>query len=184
MDNKIFNLLDRGNEFFTTGCNLSSFASILTYSAGDLTALNTKGYIFAEQVSPLPGFYLCDAHTCEVVTSDYCYLERNRVIDKAINLARTQLLPVVNARLKADTTSGQLDKAEEEGLIAIAVDSIEILEIDKDISGGRACSINEDNPDYNLLSGDSLDFSLTFVPMVIGREVTLKVGFSNPKKSS
>ena len=64
------------------------------------------------------------------------------------------------------------------------VDSIEILETDKDISGGRACSINEDNPNYDLLAGDSLDFSLTFVPMVIGREVTLKVGFSNPKKSN
>jgi hypothetical protein len=171
-----------GNSDVTKCIGLSSHLDLSNYNEQDLAALDAKGYIFGEPVAGLTGLYLNDSHTCVDVTSDYAYIENNAVIDKATALARTALLPKVNARLKADTTSGQLAPVEEKGLIAIAVDSLEGMEKDGDISGGRDAEINPDNPDYNLLGGDALVVAVSFIPMAIGRTISLQIGFNNPKK--
>ena len=185
----LFNLQNVAREYYSgssdiAGCiGLSSNAVLSNYVEADLAALNAKGYIFGEPVAGLTGLYLNDSHTCVELTSDYAYIENNATIDKATALARTALLPKVNARLKADTTSGQLAAVEEQGLIAIAVDSLAGMETDGDISGGRDAEINPDNPDYDLLAGDDLVVAVSFVPMAIGRTISLQIGFNNPKKA-
>lgn len=170
-----------GNTEITKCVGLSSDTLLSGYVEQDLATLDEKGYIFIEPVTGLAGLYINDTHTCTAIESDYAYVENNAVIDKAITLARTALLPIVNARLKADTTSGQLAAVEEKGIIDVAVDSLSVMEKDGDISGGIEAEICPDNPDYDLLGGDDLDVGLSFVPMIIGRRVTLSIGFRNPK---
>jgi len=186
----LFNLQNVARGYYNdssdiNGCiGLSSNSVLSSYNEADLQVLNDKGYIFGEPVTGLAGLYLNDSHTCDVITSDYAYIENNATIDKATALARTALLPKVNARLKADTESGQLAAVEEQGLISIAIDSLEGMEKDGDISGGRDAEINPDNPDYDLLAGDDLVVAVSFIPMAIGRTISLQIGFNNPKKAN
>ena len=186
----LFNLQDVANDFYSGATQLnqcvglSSNLKLSSYVEQDLETLNEKGYIFAEPVSGLAGIYFNDTHTCVTITSDYSYIENNAVIDKAIRLCRIALLPVVNARLYADVSTGQLTSTEEKGLINIAVKSIEPLEKDGDISGGIDAAICPDNPEYDLLGGDDLDVVVSFVPVIIGRKINLTIGFRNPKKTN
>jgi len=39
------------------------------------------------------------------------------------------------------------------------------------------------DPNQNVLTTSKLDVKLTFVPVAIGREITLKIGFNNPFKN-
>jgi hypothetical protein len=46
-----------------------------------------------------------------------------------------------------------------------------------DISGGVDAYIN---PEQNVLATSEFEVLLTFIPVAIGRRITLKVGFRNP----
>ena len=46
--------------------------------------------------------YFNDSHTLDLITSDYCYIEDVRTIDKAIRGIRSNLLPYLSSPLKVD----------------------------------------------------------------------------------
>ncbi len=58
--------------------------------------LNNYGYIFLEKQPGFVGSYWDDSHTCISITSDYSYIERNRVINKAQRGTYIDLLPLLN----------------------------------------------------------------------------------------
>lgn len=164
--------------FMTAG--LSSNALITTYSDSQLDTLHDKGYIFPESIPGISGFFLNDSHSCDVISSDYAYMENNRTINKAIRAARTALIPQVNGRIKVEAGTGKMSAADKSRLEDSVVNAVEPMEVDGDISGGVSAYID---PEQNLLTASKIAVKLTFVPISIGRKIDLVVGFTNPLKA-
>jgi hypothetical protein len=173
-----FNLTDADNEAFITA-GLSSNKAMSDYTDTAIETLNDKGYIFAEATPGRAGFWLNDSHNCVALTSDFAYKETSRTIKKAIKLARIALLPRIKRRIPVDTTTGFIAKTEAKDLETVIETSIAIMQSDGDISGGIDSYVN---PEQDVLSTSEFECELTFVPVAIGRAITLKIGFNNPFK--
>ncbi len=94
-----------------TECEVLAFANGVLCSDVSVTDnlldyLNNRRHIFLRKFVGLAGSYFNDSHTAVVATSDYAYIENNRVIDKAIRGIYTMLLPSLNSpiQLNADGT--------------------------------------------------------------------------------
>lgn len=143
-----------------------------------LNSLNDKGYIFAMPIPGVDGIYFSDTRTCVIASDDYAYCENNRVIDKALMLVRSALLPLMtNARLRVDSDTGELTLSQKSSLEDAAENALKLLETDGDISGGISCIIPSG---INVLAGADIGVNITFVPAAIGRLITITAGFTNP----
>ncbi|HUH35141.1 MAG TPA: DUF2586 family protein [Moheibacter sp.] len=171
-----FNLTSVVNDVFIVP-GLSSGIKIEDYSETDLDALNDKGYIFFTQVSGIAGMFVTDTHTCAKIDSDYAYVENNRTIKKAIKLAKIALAPKVKGRLYVDEASGKLAPETVKELETIAKVSLDPMVSARDISGGVDAYVD---PEQDVLATSEFEVLLTFIPVAIGRMITLKVGFRNP----
>ncbi|WP_241279777.1 DUF2586 family protein [Chryseobacterium cucumeris] len=163
------------NVFIIPG--LSSGNKVSEYSETDLDTLDEKGYIFYTAVSGVAGIFINDTHTCDKITSDYAYGENNRTIKKAIKLAKAALAPRVKGRLYVDENTGFMSPETVKDLETTAEVSLDPMLASGDISGGVDAYID---PEQNVLSTSAFIVLLTFIPVAIGRRITLKVGFSNP----
>ncbi|WP_394749484.1 DUF2586 family protein [Spongiimicrobium salis] len=174
-----FNLTDVAETAFISA-GLSSGNPIDSYNDTDLDALNEKGYIFATSVSGIAGYFLVDMHTCSDIEGDYAYVENVRTINEMIRAARAALLPRVKGRLFVDPDSGKLAPNTIKEMEASTIASQDQLVADGDLSGGVECYID---PDQNVLSTSRLEVSLSAVPVAIGRQINLKIGFNNPSNT-
>lgn len=162
---------------------LSSGTRLGNYSDTDLDTLDSKGYIFFApvfglgRVSSTSGIFINDTHTCDKITSDYAYTENNRTIKKAIKLAKTALTPKVKGRLYVDENTGFMAVETVKDLETTTKVSLDPMVAAGDISGGVDAYIN---PEQNVLASSEFEVYLTFIPVAIGRRITLKVGFRNP----
>lgn len=169
------------NIFIVPG--LSSGIRLGNYSDTDLDTLDSKGYIFFAPVfglggvSSTSGIFINDTHTCDKITSDYAYTENNRTIKKAIKLAKTALTPKVKGRLYVDENTGFMAVETVKDLETTTKVSLDPMVAAGDISGGVDAYIN---PEQNVLASSEFEVYLTFIPVAIGRKITLKVGFRNP----
>ncbi len=171
-----FNIVDvAAGKFVNVG--LSSGAKVNTLSDSSLTTLDGKGYIFAEPVAGISGIFINDSHCCVGADDDYAYIENNRTINKAINLSRIALLPMVKSRLMANEDTGLLSESSCGLLEDTAKDSLDGMKKDQDLSGGVDAWVD---PTTDVLAGDDIEVELTFIPRPIGREIKVAVGFSNP----
>lgn len=155
---------------------LSSGNHINTYSEADLDILAEKGYVFATNQG-VNGYHIVDTYTCTDKTSDYSKLEANRSIKKAIKLIRAKLLPRVKGRVYVDPDSGKIAPDSIKELEAVTESAVDIMVSDRDVSGGVDAYID---PNQNILATSKLEVQFTFVPVAIGRQITLKIGFNNP----
>lgn len=171
-----FNLTNAAEDVFMIP-GLSSGIKITDYSETDLDTLNDKGYVYFAPVSETAGMYANDTHTCAKIISDYAYVENNRTIKKAIKLAKRALTPRVKSRLYVDESTGRLSPETVKDLETTAVVSLDPMRADADISGGVEAYVN---PEQNVLATSEFEILLTFIPVAIGRKITLKVGFRNP----
>lgn len=172
----LFNLSDAARGWFLKP-GLSSALPLTSYSDTDLSTLDTKGYIFAETIPQVSGVYFQDTHTCAAISSDYAYIENNRVIDKMLRLANAALVRKAKSRFRVDPDTGRMESSVAAGLEDLVVNAVAGMQVDGDLSGGIDAFLDTN---VDLLAGDSIDIELTAIPLVIGRAITLKVGFSNP----
>lgn len=175
-----FNLTNVAEKVFIIP-GLSSGNKVSDYSETDLDTLDEKGYIFYTAVSGVAGIFINDTHTCDKITSDYAYGENNRTIKKAIKLAKAALAPRVKGRLYVDENTGFMSPETVKDLETTAEVSLDPMQANGDISGGVDAYID---PEQNVLSTSAFIVLLTFIPVAIGRRITLKVGFSNPLNNS
>ena len=174
-----FNLTNVAQGFFLNA-GLSSGNHINTFNDASLDLLNEKGYVFAGATPGIAGYHIVDTSTCAKITSDYAYVENNRTIKKAIKLARKAILPRVKSRIYVDSVSGKIKAENAKEIEMITTESLRPMLTAGDISGGIDAFVD---PNQNILATSRLDILLTFVPVSIGRQITLKIGFKNPLKS-
>lgn len=107
----------RGDENYTLtdvtlkrfeAANLSNGVSVSTLSATDMNTLRDKGYIFVGSFVGYAGYYFSGSPTGVPLTSDYCYIERNRIWNKVVRTLRTALIPKVRSRLAKNPDTGDL----------------------------------------------------------------------------
>jgi hypothetical protein len=173
-----FNLQDPARGFFVNP-GLSSGSKLSTYSDADLDTLDEKGFIFAETPDSFTGVYFNDTHTCTALNSDYAYLENNRTIDKMKRIARVAVLPRVKGKFLVDEGNGDLDPNVRANLEDTVVEALDVMRTDGDLSGGIDAYI----PPVNLLGGDPIEIEITAIPVAIGRQIKVSVGFTNPFNS-
>lgn len=173
-----FNLTNEANKAFITA-GLSSNIGLSDYSETDLDALHDKGYIFADTNPGEVGFWLNDSHTCTALTSDYAYKENNRTIKKAIKEARRVLQPRIKRRIYVNSETGKIAATDAKDIETMTKGAIKPMLNDGDISGGIDAYVD---PDQNILETSRLELELTFVPVAIGRQIKLLIGFKNPLK--
>ena len=173
-----FNLTNANEDAFIT-MGLSSNKLMSDYTDTAIEILHNKGYIFGEATSGKAGFWLNDSSTCTAIDSDYAYKENNRTIKKAIKLARTAILPRIKRRIPVNTPTGYIAKTEAKDIESVIEAAVQEMQSDGDISGGIDAYVNAEQ---NVLSTSKFECELTFVPVSIGRKITLKIGFKNPFK--
>ena len=174
-----FNLTNSAQGYFlNTG--LSSGAHIDTYSDEALDLINDKGYIlagFEDDIDGISGVFITDTHTCDSLDSDFAYVENNRTIKKAIKRTKSKIKPRLKARFYVDEETGKMAPDVAKDIEKDAKTALSPMLTAGDISGGIDAYVD---PDQNILATSELVLLITFIPVAIGRKITLKIGFRNP----
>lgn len=161
--------------------NISSGSEceVIKYSNGDalgstneLTALNSKRFIFLKKHVGLSGSYWNDSHTAIAPTSDYAYIENNRTIDKAIRNLNAAYLPSLNSPIKfnSDGTITDIDVARLESVGNVALDQM----VKDDELSAKSVTIN---PVQNVLQTSTLTIAVTLVINGVARFIEIPIGF-------
>ncbi len=87
---------------------LSNGKKFSELSFADQKKLDELGYIYAGTFAGYGGVFLSDSHTCTEVSSDYCYIERNAIWNKAARIIRAVLIPRVRSKVEADPATGYI----------------------------------------------------------------------------
>ena len=66
------------------------------------------GYIYAGNFAGYGGCFFSDSHTCTDTESDYCYIERNAIWNKAARIIRETLIPRIRSKVQADPSTGYI----------------------------------------------------------------------------
>lgn len=85
---------------------LSDGREIAALDKSELLAISAKGYILAASYEGYAGFFFENSYTAIDRTSDYAFVENNRVWNKATRLIRAALLPRVKSKVKKDPLTG------------------------------------------------------------------------------
>ena len=142
----LYSLTEVGLKRFITS-SLSTEQKIAELTNEQIQSLNKKGYIFIGPYVGAAGMFFSNSATCYTKTSDYAYIENNRVWNKAARLIREALAPFLKGKVKKDPQTGYIKAttiAHWERVCAKA--SIERMEAENDISGGEIYISEKQSP--------------------------------------
>jgi hypothetical protein len=120
--------------------------AVSTLSRSEKSVLTTKGYIFAGGYAGLAGMFFSSSPTCAMASSDYAYIENNRVWNKAARLLRAALLPRVKGNLLKEVDTGNIRATEVKELEQIGKSALEGMEASGEISGSGVFIDPAQNP--------------------------------------
>lgn len=142
-------------------------------SESTLSIVNDRRYVFLRKFPNLVGSYYNDSHTAIVSNSDYAYIERNRVIDKAIRGVYLNLLPLLNSplTLNADGTLSNATVAYLESQASISINEM----VRKGEVSAAAVSID---PAQDVLTTSEVVVTITLIPIGTARNIIVNIGYS------
>ena len=120
--------------------------------------------------------YFNDSHTCTIQTSDFTFIEANRTIHKATRIARTALLPKVNAPVLVDPDTGTLPPSTVKGYETLCKAALERMISNEEVS---EIDVFVD-PNQDILADSILKVRIEIVPMGTARRIEVNIGFKNP----
>ena len=142
-------------------------------SAGLQDSLDVKRYIFLRKFPNLAGSYFNDSHTCISQSSDYAYIENNRVIDKVVRGVDSSLLPSLNSPLTLKS-NGTLANSTIAFLQSQAMVNINDMLRNGELS---AVSVTID-PTQNVASTSNVNITIKIVPIGVARTITIKIAYA------
>ena len=134
-------LTDEGKKRYISG-GISTGQSAEELTNEQLKLLNDKGYILAGQYADMAGFFLSNSPTCVSKSSDYTYIENNRVWNKAARLVRQALSPRIKSKLPKNPQTGYLKDSIVTSLQELAGKAIERQMVVTGEISGYAVSID------------------------------------------
>lgn len=165
-----FNVVD-GAEF-----DVPAFANgslVKDASAGLVSGIAAKGYIILTKYVGSSGTYFNDSSTAIALTSDFAYIENNRVIDKAVRGVRTFMLPNLNSPILVNG-AGQLPEATIAVFKNDADRALEQMLIDGEVSSFQT----DIDPTQDVLASSKVEISIKIVPVGVARTIEVKIGFT------
>lgn len=114
---------------------LTSGAKIATLTKANIESLEDKGYIFAASYEGYPGIFFTNSKTCISESSDYSFIENNRVWNKAARAIRIALLPLVKGVVKKDAQTGYIKSTTATSWTNTGRKPLEQMVSDDEISG-------------------------------------------------
>lgn len=120
-------------------------------TAAQLADLEVKGYIAAASYQGYAGVFFTNSHTAIDISSDYAYIENNRVWNKAARLIRATLIPQIKGVVKKDPATGFIKSTTASQWTAAANKALETMVINDEISGFQVAIdnkqiVNSSNP--------------------------------------
>ena len=114
---------------------LTDGVAIKTLTKAEIQTLQDYGYIFAASYEGYPGVFFTNSKTCITQASDYCFIENNRVWNKAARALRAALLPEVKGVVKKDPSTGFIKSTTVSRWTGIGNKALEQLVANDEISG-------------------------------------------------
>lgn len=118
-----------------TGSFLPDGTSVSAMEKSALKAIIEKGYIVAASYEGYPGYFLENSYTAVEQTSDFAFIENNRVWNKAARIIRETLLPRVKSKVKKDPTTGFIASTTVSYWQTLLEKNLNRMMTDDDISG-------------------------------------------------
>lgn len=137
-----------------------------------LDAIDLKRYVFLRKFPNKSGSFHNDSHTVTTPSSDYAFIENNRVIDKAIRGVDEALTPSLNSPLllNADGTLANSTVAFLTGQATLITDEM--------VRNGEASAISVViDPNQNVASSSKVIVAIDIVPIGVARNIVVNIGF-------
>lgn len=142
-------------------------------SDNKIDSIDDFRYLFLIKRTGYAGTFFNNNHTAIASNSDYAYINDNRVIDKAIRLVRTGLIPLLSSEIIFNEDGTMTDITV--GIFEDAItDQTNQMLRDQEIS---ALTVFID-PSQDVASTSNLDVVVTIKPNGIARSITVKIGFT------
>lgn len=137
-----------------------------------LDAIDLKRYIFLRKFPNRSGSYYNDNHCAVAQSSDYAYINDNRVIDKAIRGVDSDLLPSLNSPLllNADGTLANSTIAALESQASVSVNQ---MIRDGELSDATITI----DPTQNVAQTSSITVAVDMVPIGVARNIIVNIGY-------
>ncbi|SFB80267.1 Protein of unknown function [Flexibacter flexilis DSM 6793] len=153
--------------------SLTNGTAYSALSNAQKTALDSKGYIYAGVYEGYDGVYFSDSHTAASVTSDYAYIEDNRVWNKAARIARAALLPNMKGNVEVDATTGNLLSTWVTYLKNKGEKALSVMALANELSGNPVLTIPVEQ---DVLAQNGITMSIQYVRNGILRTLTGTIG--------
>ena len=161
-------------------CDVPAFANgqllsdpLLSQSA--LDAIDAKRHIFGQNYVGYAGTYFNDNHTAITATSDYAYINDNRVIDKAIRGVYSALIPYLKSKLLKNA-DGTLAYSTVKFLENQALAPLYQMSRDQDLGEVVASDVYID-PSQNVISTSQLVINIVLNENGIARNIVVPISF-------
>lgn len=154
---------------------LSTGKGINELSYTDYQTLADKGYILAGAYNGYAGIYFNGSATCVDLSSDYAYIENNRVWNKAARIIRQTLLAEVKGLVKKDASTGFIKSTTISRWTGLLNAGVEQMMIDDEISGFEVYI----NPKQYLNNDEPLKVKVRIVKDDIVHEFDVDLGLVN-----
>lgn len=160
-------------EKFPSGITVPAFSDgtlVRDVEAAVITTLDGMHYLFLIYQGGLSGSFWNDSYTMDLDTSDYCHIEENRSMDKAIRGIRTYLLPKLSGPIyfNADGTLRYDDIA---FLETQAGKQLEDMQKAKELSGYHVTI----DPAQNVLSTSEVEFVIEKIGVGVMRKFKVNI---------
>lgn len=154
---------------------LTGGATISSLTKAQLVDLENKGYIYAASYEGYPGTFFTNSKTCVSQASDYCFIENNRVWNKAARTLRIALLPEVKGVVKKNPTTGFIKSTTIGRWAGISNKALEQMVINDEISGFDIYI----NPQQVVTSTQPVKIKASIVMDGIVHEFEVALGLTN-----
>lgn len=160
-----------------TGSELAvpAFANKVLVSSlpnSELVALDSYQYIFIINKSGQAGTYFNDSYTAVSLTNNFCYIERERVIQKAQRIIYTSYLPLENSDLYLNP-DGTLTST----TIRIFKDALS-PSLNQMVANGEISAFNIlIDPRQNVQATSSINVTVQIIGVGIARNIVVNLGY-------
>ena len=154
-----------------------AFANGVKFSDASITttlldAIDLKRYVFLRTFPNKSGSFHNDSHTAISQSSDYAYIENNRVIDKAIRGVDEALTPSLNSPLLLNA-NGTLANS----TVSFLTGQASVI-TDEMLRNGEASEISVTiDPNQNVASTSKVIVAIDIVPIGVARNIVVNIGF-------
>ena len=154
---------------------LSDGSDVESLDNAALKAIIDNGYVTVAAYEGYAGYFFENSYTGIAETSDFAFIENNRVWNKAARIIRVTLLPRVKGVVKKDPTSGYIAPTTASSWKALIDKALEQMQINDEISGF------ETNIDYKQIVNSTAPVKVkaSIVADGIVHEFEVAVGLTN-----